>query len=163
MYKRLEISQFRGINHAVLDDLGMFNILVGRNNAGKSSCLEAAHLVAAAPSRFKSALGEDALRQAALGTAHARTGWSRMTRAGSATASITAQRDDGRSDRLVIAKTPRDLDRYNAKVMADVSFDGGCRTILPRTPKLTDFAALSTAAGAPPIWPRSARPAPAGV
>lgn len=124
MYKRIEISGFRGIRHAVLDNLGMINILVGRNNAGKSSCLEATSLLAAGQSLFKDALGEDALKQATLGTTHVETGWSHIIRAGSASASITAQRDDGgeRPDRLVIADTFRELAECSTDLQGSVAF-----------------------------------------
>lgn len=39
--KRLEIKNFRSLEHVVLDDLGHMNVIVGRNNTGKSTILGA--------------------------------------------------------------------------------------------------------------------------
>lgn len=38
---KLHISQFRGLNNVGLDDMRKFNLLVGENNSGKTSILEA--------------------------------------------------------------------------------------------------------------------------
>ena len=123
MYKRLEISEFRGIKHAVLDNLGGINILVGRNNMGKSSCLDAAYLLTTARSKFRDALGEDALKRTTLGTTHAKTGWDYLIRTGSTKASITGQCDDDTSpDNLVIAKTHNELGEYSSELLGRVGF-----------------------------------------
>jgi len=39
--KKVEIDGFRGLRHLVLDELGLINVLVGGNNSGKTSVLEA--------------------------------------------------------------------------------------------------------------------------
>ena len=43
-FKNIEIRSFRGIDHLKIDDLGRVNILLGQNNSGKSSVLEAIDL-----------------------------------------------------------------------------------------------------------------------
>lgn len=40
-FTQLEIDGFRGLRSLKLDDLGCVNVLVGRNNSGKTSVLEA--------------------------------------------------------------------------------------------------------------------------
>lgn len=44
-FDRIEIENFRGIRHLVLDNIGQINLLVGRNNCGKSSILDAVFLL----------------------------------------------------------------------------------------------------------------------
>ncbi|WP_238527204.1 AAA family ATPase [Saccharolobus islandicus] len=51
MINGLEIQNFRGIKYCKLEDLSQVNILVGRNNSGKSTILEAIY--------FISSLGEN--------------------------------------------------------------------------------------------------------
>jgi len=48
MITALEIENYRGIKHCRIEDLKQVNILIGRNNAGKSSILEALYLASAA-------------------------------------------------------------------------------------------------------------------
>lgn len=61
MIRRLTIANFRGLGHVVLDDLRSVNLLVGGNNTGKTSVLEALVLllgdgrtVGSLPSTFRS-------------------------------------------------------------------------------------------------------------
>lgn len=44
-FKNIEINKFRGIDHLTIDDLSRVNIFLGQNNSGKSSILEAIHLL----------------------------------------------------------------------------------------------------------------------
>lgn len=44
-FKNLEIKNFRGIEHLEIDDLSRVNVFLGQNNSGKSSILEAIHLL----------------------------------------------------------------------------------------------------------------------
>lgn len=46
---KLNIKSFRSIKNLELSDLGQFNLLIGRNNCGKSTVLEAMYLAAGAP------------------------------------------------------------------------------------------------------------------
>ena len=41
MLRSLEIQNFKGIKQGKLEDLAQVNILVGRNNSGKSTILDA--------------------------------------------------------------------------------------------------------------------------
>src|SRR5205807_6772831 len=43
--RSLEVRNFRSLEHVTLDGLGQFNVLIGRNNAGKSSVLVALQAV----------------------------------------------------------------------------------------------------------------------
>ena len=45
--KRIEISNFRGIKNCAIDNLGQVNILIGANDAGKSTILNALYLTSA--------------------------------------------------------------------------------------------------------------------
>lgn len=45
-FSRLQISEFRGVDGLELQDLGQINLLVGINNSGKTSLLEAIYLLA---------------------------------------------------------------------------------------------------------------------
>lgn len=44
-FKNIEISNFRGIDHLKIDDFSRVNVFLGQNNSGKSSVLEAIHLL----------------------------------------------------------------------------------------------------------------------
>src|SRR6266568_1505287 len=44
-FDSVAIHRFRGLRHLQLKDLGLFNILVGGNNSGKTSVLEAMSLM----------------------------------------------------------------------------------------------------------------------
>jgi len=45
MYQNIEIKNFRGISSLLLDDLKQINLIVGKNNTGKTSLLEALFLI----------------------------------------------------------------------------------------------------------------------
>ncbi|MBO7074218.1 MAG: AAA family ATPase [Bacteroidales bacterium] len=45
-FKNLEIKNFRGIEHLIIDDFSRVNVFLGQNNSGKSSVLEAILLLA---------------------------------------------------------------------------------------------------------------------
>ena len=44
-YSNLKINNFRGVTHLEIDDLKQINLIVGRNNSGKSTVLEAFFLI----------------------------------------------------------------------------------------------------------------------
>ncbi|MDE5625634.1 MAG: AAA family ATPase, partial [Muribaculaceae bacterium] len=43
----IEISNFKNFRHLRIDNIGRVNLIVGKNNAGKSSLLEAVSILAA--------------------------------------------------------------------------------------------------------------------
>ncbi|RWX51302.1 AAA ATPase domain-containing protein [Candidatus Electrothrix marina] len=45
MIEQLEIKNFRGFSEYKIEDIGQVNLLVGTNNSGKTSVLEAVHLL----------------------------------------------------------------------------------------------------------------------
>lgn len=61
MFKRISIANFRGIKQGQLDDLAHVNILVGQNNSGKSTVLEA-FILARAPITPIDRLGRHGIR-----------------------------------------------------------------------------------------------------
>ena len=104
----MEISEFRGIKHAKFDDLGQINVLVGRNNSGKTAFLEAAYLLSAGRTGFVDALGDNAMRRVASET-RPDAGWDYLIKQKSAAAVVTASLAGSRQDRLSIAKTTNEL------------------------------------------------------
>ncbi|MBQ8066569.1 MAG: AAA family ATPase, partial [Prevotella sp.] len=40
-FKNIEIKNFRGIDHLKIDDFSRVNVLLGQNNSGKTTVLEA--------------------------------------------------------------------------------------------------------------------------
>ena len=49
MYKSFEIENFRCFRHLRMDDLARVNLIVGKNNVGKTALLEALHIHDSAP------------------------------------------------------------------------------------------------------------------
>jgi hypothetical protein len=45
MIRSIEIKGYRGLHRFEMDGLGRINLLVGKNNSGKTSVLEALHLL----------------------------------------------------------------------------------------------------------------------
>ena len=45
-FKNIDIKNFRGIKHLLIDDFSRVNVFLGQNNSGKSSVLEAIFLLA---------------------------------------------------------------------------------------------------------------------
>ena len=122
MYETLEISEFRGIKHAKFNDLGQINILVGRNNSGKTAFLEAAYLLSAGRTGFVDALGDNAMQKV---TAETRpdAGWDYMIKQKSTAAVVTASLAGSRQDRLSIAKTTNELDSHpESDLLSKVAF-----------------------------------------
>ena len=108
MYETLEISGFRGIKHAKFDDLGQINVLVGRNNSGKTAFLEAAYLLSAGRTGFVDALGDNAMRKVAAET-RPDAGWDYLIKQKSTAAVVTGSLAGSRQERLSIAKTADEL------------------------------------------------------
>ncbi|MEZ6059851.1 MAG: AAA family ATPase [Planctomycetaceae bacterium] len=46
MYSSINISGYRSLSRLTIEPLGRINLLVGENNSGKTSILEAIHLLA---------------------------------------------------------------------------------------------------------------------
>lgn len=44
MLKSVEIENFRGIRHCKIEDLGLVNVFIGKNNSGKSTVLDAIYV-----------------------------------------------------------------------------------------------------------------------
>lgn len=122
MYETLEISEFRGIKHAKFDDLGQINVLVGRNNSGKTAFLEAAYLLSAGRTGFVDALGDNAMQKVAAET-RPDAGWDRLIKQKSTAAVVTASLAGSRQDRLSIAKTTNELGpRPESNLLSKVGF-----------------------------------------
>ena len=92
-----------------LDNLGQINILAGKNNAGKSSCLEAVSLLASGSSGFQNALGENSLTQVLGRRVPDNAGMEYLRHAGAAETRITGYRTDGSgSDSMVMVESTYD-------------------------------------------------------
>lgn len=79
MLRTFGIRRFRGINEGRLEDLGSINLLVGKNNSGKSSILEAP-LLASTIAKRHDLLGRDVYnhilhRRVTRGAAHTASLW----------------------------------------------------------------------------------------
>jgi len=79
MLRTFGIRRFRGINEGRLEDLGSINLLVGKNNSGKSSILEAL-LLASTIAKRHDLLGRDVYnhilhRRVTRGAAHTASLW----------------------------------------------------------------------------------------
>ncbi len=62
MLRRLEIKNFKGIKEGTLEGLAQVNLLVGRNNSGKSTILDALIMLRSPLARLDY-LGNDGLEQ----------------------------------------------------------------------------------------------------
>lgn len=110
-YSAIEIKNFRGIKHLTLNGLGDLNILTGRNNTGKSSCLEAIALVASGASNFKDIFKEDMIKFILTRRTGRDLAWDYLIRHGEDTSSITAFSNGKRrhSENILIGKTLSNL------------------------------------------------------
>jgi len=111
-YKTIEITNFRGIDHLTINDLSQINIFVGRNNTGKSTCLEAIALLSSGSSGFKNSFKEDMLEFITFRRAKSDLGWNYLIRTGSEKSIIIGFEDiDGgtRTEGVTISKTSAGL------------------------------------------------------
>src|SRR2546428_2619495 len=108
-YSAIEISNFRAIKHLVINDLSNINIITGRNNAGKSSCLEAIALLASGNSSFKNAFGEDILKFITFRRTPSELSWNYLIHHGSDKASILGFRGK-KTEGTIIGKS---IDQVN--------------------------------------------------
>lgn len=110
MYSKVEISGFRGADKIVLDKLGQINILVGKNNVGKSSCLEAVALLSSGSSGFRNAFNENSLKQVLGRRARDSSELKYLRHAAAVETWITGYRADGSgADNLVVDRSPHDI------------------------------------------------------
>ena len=116
MYDKVEIRGFRGADDITLDKLGQINILVGKNNVGKSSCLEAISLLASGSAGFQNAFGENSIRQVLGKRVPDDSGLKYLRHVSTAETRITGYKTDGSgSDSVVMVESPYD----------DLSIDSG--------------------------------------
>lgn len=111
-YKAIEITDFRGIDHLTINDLSQFNIFVGRNNSGKSTCLEAIALLSSGSSNFKNSFNEDMLEFITFRRTKSDLGWNYLMKSGSEKSIIVGFEDiDGatKTEGVTISKTPTKL------------------------------------------------------
>jgi len=111
-YKAIEITNFRGIDHLTINDLSQINIFVGRNNTGKSTCLEAIALLSSGSSGFKNSFKEDMLEFITFRRAKSDIGWDYLIRTGSEKSIIIGFEDSDngtRTEGVTISKTSAGL------------------------------------------------------
>ena len=111
MYSKVEIRGFRGADKITLDKLGQINILAGKNNAGKSSCLEAISLLASGSAGFQNAFGENSLKQVLGKRVREGAELKYLRHLGAAETRITGYKTGNTgTDSLVMRESPYDLD-----------------------------------------------------
>lgn len=110
MYRQIRISGFRGADDVTLDKLGRLNILVGRNNTGKSSCLEAISLMGSGRHLFRNTFGESTLEQILGRRVETDEGWKHLTHDGRENAVVKGVPDSGAAETLEIAGSPYDME-----------------------------------------------------
>lgn len=109
MYKKICVSGFRGADDIVLDRLGRLNILVGRNNTGKSSCLEAVSLMSSGRDLFRNTFGESALEQILGRRVGTDEGWKHLIHDGGEHAVVEGVQDSGAVEALEVAGSPHSM------------------------------------------------------
>ena len=107
MYSKVEIRGFRGADNITLDKLGQINILVGKNNVGKSSCLEAISLLASGSAGFHNAFRENSLKQVLGRRVHGSMEMEYLQHTGAAETRIVGYKTDGSgADNLIMSESP---------------------------------------------------------
>lgn len=120
MYSKVEIHGFRGADNVTLDKLGQINILVGKNNAGKSSCLEVISLLASGSAGFQNAFGENSLKQVLGRRVRGSVGLEYLQHVGAAETRIVGYRTDGSgADSMIMSESP-----YGTKPSIDAKLIG---------------------------------------
>ncbi len=111
-YDVVEITNFRGIKHLAINDLGDFNIFTGRNNTGKSSCLEAIALLSSGNSDFKDVFDQDVLQQITFRRAKSKLSWKYLIHSGAKKSSIFGFKmgENKETEGMLIGKTPSDIE-----------------------------------------------------
>lgn len=96
----------------MLNDLSSVNIFTGRNNTGKSSCLEAIALLASGNVSFKNSFKEDMLKFITFRRAHTDIAWNYLLRNKSNKAMIAGFKKINnklQTSGIVIGKTLEDV------------------------------------------------------
>lgn len=91
-FNSIDITNFRGIEQLRIENLSSINIFTGRNNVGKSSCLEAIALVASGHDGFKDLFGDDLLEFIVLRRSDDTTVWDYLIRNDASSAMIIANK-----------------------------------------------------------------------
>lgn len=106
--KYAEIHDFRGIKNLTLENLGDINIFTGRNNVGKSTCLEAIALLSSGDNQFFDVLGKDVIDQILFQRSNSNLSWDYVTNVESDSATLISYELDSNgtktSSHVFIAK-----------------------------------------------------------
>jgi AAA15 family ATPase/GTPase len=109
----IEIKDFRGIDHLTINNLGQFNIFIGRNNTGKSACLEAIALLASGNAGFQNSFKEDMLKFITFRRSKSDLGWDYLIRTGADKAQIIGFKNieggGAKTEGVTISKTTDNL------------------------------------------------------
>lgn len=111
--KYAEIHDFRGIKNLTLENLGDINIFTGRNNVGKSTCLEAIALLSSGDNQFFDVLGKDVIDQILFQRSNSNLSWDYVTNVESDSATLISYELDSNgtktSSHVFIAKNHENL------------------------------------------------------
>lgn len=120
-YSVIEIKNFRGIKHLTINGLGDVNIFTGRNNTGKSSCLEAIALLASGSSNFKNIFKEEMLEFIVMRRTKKELAWDYLINHGAEKASISGFYNvkNKSSDNILIGKSLEDLQLSPHEVLVE--------------------------------------------
>ena len=111
--KYVEIHNFRGIKNLTLENLGNINIFTGRNNVGKSTCLEAIALLSSGDNQFFDVLEKDIIDQILFQHSNSNLSWDYITNVKSDSATLNSYELDSNgtktSSHVFIAKGSENL------------------------------------------------------
>lgn len=94
----IRIQGFRGLDDLKIDHMSGITVFVGRNNVGKSACLEAICLLKSGKDRFKDALDNDLIEPIIFRKTSHQMAWDYLIRKGDKQAQISAYEKDDQKE-----------------------------------------------------------------
>ena len=94
----IRIQGFRGLKDLNIDKMNKITTFVGRNNMGKSACLEAICLLQSGKNEFDDALGNDLIKQIMLSKSRDPMAWNYLIHKDKAQAIIAGSESNAGTD-----------------------------------------------------------------
>ena len=101
----IRIQGFRGLNDLKIDKMNAITVFTGKNNVGKSACLEAICLLMSGKNEFDDALGNDLIKTIIYRRATNPMAWTYLIHKGSERAFITSSEEEsntGKSETSIV-------------------------------------------------------------